>query len=290
MINQLPKSIAKRISDISSNENVFNQSIPIYQEALQKSGFIDQLTYIIPENNIEENNQKKQRKRKIICFNPPYSINVKTNVGKTFLKLVKKHFHIGNELHKIFNKNTLKVSYSCMSNIASIISSHNRNLLNPVKTSNYGCNCRSKNECPLQNKCLTPKVVYRATVENNANDEKKFYFGVSETPFKERFRNHKKEFTHAKYRNSTELSKYIWQLKDLNVTPKLTWDIMAVIKSEANINCCKLCLSEKLFIIKSFDNNQLLNKKSELVNTCRHKNKLLLKSLNKRRGRNDTMD
>ena len=93
--------------------------------------------------------------------------------------------------------------------------------------------------------------------------KKKFYFGVSETPSKERFRNHKKEFNFVKYRNSTELSKYIWQLKDLNITPKISWEIAAVIRCAARIDCCKLCLTEKLFIIKSFDNNQLLNKKSE---------------------------
>ena len=136
---------------------------------------------------------------------------------------------------------------------------------------------------------LTPKIVYRANVENDINDENNFYFGVSETPFKESFRNHKKEFNYAKYRNSTELSKYIRQLKDLNMTPTMSWEIAAVIRCEARIDYCKLCLTEKLFIIKSIDNNQLLNKKSELVNTCRH-NKLLLKSLKTNHSRNDTMD
>ena len=76
--------------------------------------------------------------------------------------------------------------------MASIISSHNRTILNQDVSLEYGCNCRSRNECPLQNKCLTLKIVYRAYVENDINDEKKFYFGVSETPFKESFTNHKK--------------------------------------------------------------------------------------------------
>ena len=39
VLNQLPKSIAKRISDISSNETAFNNSIPLYQEALKKECF-----------------------------------------------------------------------------------------------------------------------------------------------------------------------------------------------------------------------------------------------------------
>ena len=95
---------------------------------------------------------------------------------------MRKHFPNGNPLHKIFNKNTLKVSYSCMGNMASITSSHTRTILNPDVSLEYGCNCRSKNECPLQNKRLNPKIVSRSNVENDINDEKKLYFGFSETP------------------------------------------------------------------------------------------------------------
>ena len=36
VLKQLPKSIAKRISHISSDENIFCYSIPIYSEALKK--------------------------------------------------------------------------------------------------------------------------------------------------------------------------------------------------------------------------------------------------------------
>ena len=90
-------------------------------------------------------------------------------------------------------------------------------------------------------------------------------------------------------RNSTKLSKYIRQLEDLNMAPKISWETAAVIRCAITIDCCNWCLTEKLFIIKSLENNQLLSKKSELVNTCRYMSKLLLKSL-KRNSRNDTMD
>ena len=71
---------------------IFNSSIPIYKEALSKSGFNDDIIYtlVIESNNSERN---KTRKRKIIWFNPPYSMNVETNIDKTFLKLVKSIFH-----------------------------------------------------------------------------------------------------------------------------------------------------------------------------------------------------
>ena len=62
-----------------------------------------------------------------------------------------------------------------MGDISSIISSHNKNILNPVSNTEYGCNCRSKESCPLQSKCLTPKIVYRADVKDLTNDEKKVF-------------------------------------------------------------------------------------------------------------------
>ena len=136
---------------------------------------------------------------------------------------------------------------------------------------------------------MTPKIVYQADVRNNTNDQKKFYLGVPETPFKERFRNHKKEFTHKKYRNSTELSKYIRQLKDTNIASIVKWKIVAKVFSDTKINFCQLCLTEKVFIINALNDSQLLNEKSELINTCRHQKKLLLKCL-KRNKRHDSMD
>ena len=195
---EIPKAIAKRISDISSSEVVLIESIPIYSDALRKHGFHGNVTFIPITTNTKAN-KKKTCKRKIIWFNPPYCLSVKTNVGRIFLKLIKKHFPKGNSLNNIFNKNTVKVSYSCMGNISSIISSHNKNILNPVSNTEYGCNCRSKESCPLQNKCLTPKIVYRADVKNLTNDEKRFYLGVAETPFKERIGTHTRDFKDSKY-------------------------------------------------------------------------------------------
>ena len=45
----------------------------------------------------------------------------------------------------------------------SIISGHNKQVLHP-KPKTKGCNCRDKNTCPLDNKCLTPKGIDQADV------------------------------------------------------------------------------------------------------------------------------
>ena len=49
-------------------------------------------------------------------------MNLKTNIGKTILKLIDKHFPKTNKFHKIFNRNNVKVSYSFLPNFANMIS------------------------------------------------------------------------------------------------------------------------------------------------------------------------
>ena len=51
------------------------------------------------------------------------------NVGKYFLKLIDKHFKHDNILHKIFNRKTLTISYSCTKDIFQIINNHNKEII-----------------------------------------------------------------------------------------------------------------------------------------------------------------
>ena len=94
----------------------------------------------------------------------------------------------------------------------SIISNHNKQILTP-KDKQVGCNCRIKNFCPLDNKCLTSQLIYQPDVTNNPDNEYKYYLGLAEIPFKERYGNHKSSFKNENSKNSTELSKYVWSLK-----------------------------------------------------------------------------
>ena len=135
-------------------------------------------------------------------------------------------FPNGHSLHKIFNKHTLKFSYSCVPNMKSIISSHNKALLldyhqSQTQTSDKECNCRKKDQCPLDGKCLTQNVVYQATVSTQTSDS---YVGLA-TNFKELYRNHT-SFRHQSKRNETELSKHIWTLKDKNKPFTIKWRII----------------------------------------------------------------
>ena len=128
---QLPKMIEKRLNSLSKNESVFNSIKTEYNEALTKSGFKYRLNYT--DNRLTKppsTSNKRKRTRKIIFFNPPFCESVKTNIGREFLKLVDKHFPNSHCYHNLFNRKTLKISYSCMHNIRSIIQAHNRRILN----------------------------------------------------------------------------------------------------------------------------------------------------------------
>ena len=278
IIKQVPLAIEKRISNLSANEEIFKAATPFYEDALRKSGYNHTFEYNpTPPSN---NQNKKTRKRKIIWYNPPFDKNVSTNIGKSFLNLIRKHFPKKSRFHKIFNKNTVKVSYSCMPNVKSIISSHNRKILNPTNNlqQEKTCNCIRKETCPMEEKCLTENVIYEATITTPEPDNTvKKYIGLCETSFKKRFVNHKKSFNHERYKNSTTLSTEFWRLKDANLNPTITWRIVRTAPSfHLTSKKCQLCLAEKFEIANHTNPEILLNKRSEVIAKCRHERRFKL--------------
>ena len=209
IIKQFPNMINKRISDLSCNEEEYGKVKSIYESALKDSEHFSSMSY---NKSITQNSQRN-RNRKVIWFNPPYSQNVKTNIGKLFIKLVRKHFPKNSKYHKIFNLNTLKLSYCCTTNVGNIIKQHNSKVLNKTNDNiNLKCNCRSKPNCPLNGECLTQCLVYKATSTTSSNSF--VYYGPSEGEFKSWYNIHTKSFRHCVCMNETELSKHVWNMKD----------------------------------------------------------------------------
>ena len=62
-------------------------------------------------------------------YNPPFSKNISTNIRHRFLALGDNHFPRDHKLRKIFNRNTIKISYSCMANTKQTIDNHNKRIL-----------------------------------------------------------------------------------------------------------------------------------------------------------------
>ena len=286
IVKQLPSSINKRINKLSCNKQTFDDSSQLYNDALRQSNFNATLTYeqfTSNENSDSNKAQRRNRQRNTIWYNPPYSKNVKTNIGQRFLQLIDKHFPSSNKLHKIFNRHNVRISYSCLDNMSSFINRHNRKILNKhtrqTNVSNTNntrqCNCRQPNKCPAEGKCLTKSVVYQAEVTADNNKPVK-YIGVTADDFKTRFRNHVKSLAHKKYSKETELSKHVWELKAVKKPFTIKWSLLKKVPVyKAGSRRCNLCLEEKLTIMKNKD-NALLNKRTELFTKCRHVTRYLV--------------
>ena len=163
-MKQIPISVKKRISVISSSNDVFDNAAPYYNEALWSSGYSETIQF---QTTTAQDNPPGNRNRKgnTIWFYPPFSMNVSTNVARKFPHLTDKHFPQNHKFHKIFNRHNVKVSYSCMPNITSTIRSHNKKILSNETPEIKDCNCRDKSNCPSARKMSNGKHTVQSECE-----------------------------------------------------------------------------------------------------------------------------
>ena len=279
ILKQLPKMTSRRLSKLSSNRDEFDKAANEYQEILTKSGFTEKLSY--SPQTAQQN--RRRRNRNILYFNLPFDLQVKTNIGRTFLQLLDKNFPPHHRLHKILNRNTVKISYSTMPNIASHIASHNRKVLKESKEQGVTpqnqrtCNCEHPENCPLDGNCLEPAVVYQADVTPDV-DEEQSYLGSTEPAFKGRWGDHCTSFRHERYKSKTKLSKFIWKIQEKQQDYDIKWSVVRKsIPYRTGSKRCNLCLWEKYHILNC-DKDKFLNKRDEILNKCRHRDKFLLQN------------
>ena len=128
---------------------------------------------------------------------------MKIPLAKRRLFIRKLSMTAGTTLHKIFNRNTVKISYSCMPNLKQKIDGYNKSTLRKTNAvPPKACNCRQPPHCPLDGNCLKSAVIYQATVatEDNRPAEE----ALLRTLF--RYSNHKSSLRDPNKRLSTELS------------------------------------------------------------------------------------
>ena len=167
-----------------------------------------------------------------------------------------------------------------MPNMKRKIDTHNMQTLktNQQQNDTRRCNCRVKQDCPLDGKCLTKSVVYQATVTETNTNKTATYVGLCETDFKTRYYNHRSTLKHENKQNNTELSKHIWHLKNNKTPHKITWKIIQKARTYNNISKrCQLCTLEKVIRITQPE-KATLNKRNELVSQGRHSRNYLLNS------------
>ena len=147
-----------------------------------------------------------------------------------------------------------------------IITNHNKRILNDKQDKeNTACNCRTPTLCPVNNKCQTKNVIYKATLKNGVN-----YIGMTSTTFKTRYNNHIHSFKTEAKKNSTTLSQYIWR-HNLQPTPDIKWEILhECAEYQPGQVTCNLCLAEKTFIMKETNNPKNINSRTDFASRCIH--------------------
>ena len=136
------------------------------------------------------------------------------------------------------------------------------------------CNCRDE-PCPVGGTCLTPDVIYQATVRRVDNGHTENYIGLSGGPFKERYRVHKGNIRNRN-EDGTKLSNYIWDLKSQNLEYELKWKYIAKASSyKPSAGKCNLCIKEVFFIMFK-PQEATLDSRSEFFNPCPHRRKFKL--------------
>ena len=134
----------------------------------------------------------------------------------------------------------------------------------------------AKNNYPLDGKCLTKCVVYKATVTETDTKKQDTYIGLTENEFKTRFNLHKSSFKLEHKRTTTTLSDHIWKLK-INTDFNIKWEVLKNVKPYAlGEKICKLCLQEIFSILIS---KPSLNKRTEIFGHCVHRKQFLLNNI-----------
>ena len=76
-------------------------------------------------------------------------------------------------------------------------------------------------------------IIYQAEVTSQTTKET--YIGLCDTSFKLGYRNHASSFRNERYRNATELSKHMWNLKDQNIQYNIKWRKIKYAQSYSNV-------------------------------------------------------
>ena len=147
--------VHNRLCKLFSNKNKFYAAKQPYNDTLIKKCFhpLDELKCTHPS-------KKKCRIRNIIYFHPLYCNSVKTKVGKQFLKHINTYFPQNSKLHKIFNKSTTKITYSCYTKLKSNIQAHNKKVLSKSSSTAKLCNCTNVIQRPLNGRAYKKIYIY----------------------------------------------------------------------------------------------------------------------------------
>ena len=135
----------------STNKEIFRNSVkPYKKESRVQNG----MQY---QQNKQYMTTIKNQKRDMISaiHHIMQMLSQMLNVEKLFLSVLYKYFPPHNKFHKIFNRNTLTISYSCIPNMKRTVNSHIQKIANP-KTTTLEKTATTQSKIPTQ-----PKLLYQ---------------------------------------------------------------------------------------------------------------------------------
>ena len=282
ILKQIPQGIESRLNAISSSEANFNNMKHRYQEALNEAGYKHTLKWHDKDVHQPENSStKRKRKKSVIWYNPPFSRIIKTNIGKEYIRLIRKWFMSNPLLKSKFNTATMKVSYSACNNIKHYINGHNKKILKTTHengSQHEACNC-TRMECPrpgadIDSNCRQKDVVYQADIINSNTNTTKTYKGCTEQQLKNRVSFHRSCMRIENMKNFCELSKHAHQIVRRGHNYNVSWKILEKASSfKSGDTYCRLCTSEMFHILYNSDHKSLNDIR---MMPCLHKRKSML--------------
>ena len=147
-----------------------------------------------------------------------------------------------------------RMSYSCIPNIAWHISSHDKNIIQESKKSQYPnpktCDCQLAENCTLNGKCKQSAVTYQPDVTPEIDNEL-IYIGLTNGSFKERLCDHRTCFKYEHYKNKSKLSPFIWESNSKVQNFEIKWLVIrrSTLYKAGSKKKCNLRLWEKFQIM-----------------------------------------
>lgn len=86
--------------------------------------------------------------------------HIRVILGSYFFDGKTSIFQKSNNLHKIFNRNAVTMSYECMKNVNQVMKRH-KQFIKTNERPVAPCNCRNKNESPMNGNCWVENVYRR---------------------------------------------------------------------------------------------------------------------------------
>ncbi len=162
--NHPPSIITQRLSFLSYDQQSFDACKPFYEHALMHSSYNVSLQYSNCNPTTTSSPMKRTRQRNIMWYNPPFGKSIESNIARSFLQLLDKHFPTGNPLHKL--------CLTHMPNIKSVISRHNNRILSKNVASRptlSNCNCRKPIVCPTNRNCFYIITTVKHAIDLSGN-------------------------------------------------------------------------------------------------------------------------